>query len=115
MPQYSTVQYSSLVNTIFDDMLLSFVRLLFIPEVKYCGKRRQARNLDDSINKTIIISFFSTIITYFYGNDCIEHVPNIRYSDPGNQSGELLPLMTSDPVGAIFTPFFDWAEFLGGD
>ena len=59
----------------------------------------------------------------FQDNDFVVNVPNIRYASVvGNQSkprpgasGGLLPLITSDPVGAICTPFLDCAEFLGGD
>ena len=44
-----------------------------------------------------------------------ENVPRIKYSDPGNQSGILFPLITNDPVGAILTPFPASEAPSGGD
>mmetsp|Transcript_30442 Transcript_30442/g.45050 ORF Transcript_30442/g.45050 Transcript_30442/m.45050 type:complete len:95 (+) Transcript_30442:163-447(+) len=54
-------------------------------------------------------------IVYSFYVPAVENVPNIKYSDPGNQSGVSFPFITKDPVGASCTPLDATHDPTGGN
>ena len=75
------------------------------------GKEMSHHKIEEAVNELLFSSYHKNA----NHSDFAKNVPNIKYSDPGNQSGVSFRLITYDPVGAIMTPFAASEAPRGGD